>query len=443
MMSAEFAAVYLPQMGEGIFEAGVVKWLKKPGDKVVVGEPLVEVATDKVDTEVIADNAGYLLACLVQEGATAQVGGVIAVLGHRQDADASAYLATQAKTDASLSSPSRVGAHSKPPVEGNAVDRHRSVRDVYRGITSQYAGVLRATPAARALAATQSLDMGGVSPSRPDGVITRADVANSLAQSSSLVASVPTNTCKPNLEDTLFRVSTQITDAAQEYLEGVLCERVAMDRVRERTAAHMITSIRTSPRASTYFDVCLSRVADLRRKQKVKITYTAYLIHAAVAALEKFPQLNAAVDGKDILLRKSINIGCAVATNKGLMVPVLKGLQASLSVEEIAARLHELGERAHAGALCSQDLVGGTFTITNPGMYGCILSEPIIHQPQVAILSVGKIVESVCMAAFKQGRMETEPRCLLGLTFDHRALDGEAAAKFMQSVQFQLEVGQT
>lgn len=431
--------VDLPQMGEGVFEATVVKWLKQVGELVQVGDPLVEIATDKVDTEVSATEEGVLQLHAVSENQVIQVGSPLAVLGDGSEQEARALLASSVKQGvANKTQPAFVADEQVSAVSL----RSGAAREQLLGLQGQYAGQVRATPAARALAKSYGVDLAKVNGSNSSGVVSKQDVARLLTFPDSNVAESSLGSCRPNLSEDIFKVETSIDGQGAESLFGVAVERRPMDRVRLKTAEHMIRSVRTSPHVTTHFDVSLERVARHRKdSESQKSSYTAYIIHAAVKALEKFPLVNAAVDGEDILYRECLNIGCAVATDTGLMVPVLRNLHSGISVEQISDQLGELASKARQGQLSPVDLVGATFTITNPGMYGCVLSEPIINQPQVAILSVGKMREALSLDAAKLGRIELEARAFIGLTFDHRVIDGEGGAKFLQSIQNVLEFG--
>ena len=440
-MMTDLKTVDLPQMGEGIFEATVVKWLKQVGEPVEVGDPLVEIATDKVDTEVAATEKGVLRLCVARENQVIKVGSPLAVLGNGTKEQAQALLDSFVEQKKVVEKTERTS-----PVAGSNVSSHGgrpgAVREDILGLKGKYAGQVRATPAARMLAKSYGIELAKVGDLAGCGVVSKQDVIRLLSSSStdSMVDSLGERT--PSLAESIFKVETSVDEQGFESLSGVAVERRPMDRVRLKTAEHMIRSVRTSPHVTTHFDVCLERIARQREDLgRQKSSYTAYIIHAAVRALEEFPLVNAAVDGEDILYRETLNIGCAVATSSGLMVPVLRGLHSGVSVAQISERLGELAEKARKGQLSPADMVGATFTITNPGMYGCVMSEPIINQPQVAILSVGKIRETLSVQAARSGRIELEPRAFIGLTFDHRVIDGEGGAKFLESIQNVLEVG--
>jgi pyruvate/2-oxoglutarate dehydrogenase complex dihydrolipoamide acyltransferase (E2) component len=228
----------------------------------------------------------------------------------------------------------------------------------------------------------------------------------------------------------------------QEFLDGTPVHREKMSTMRRLTAAHMLRSVATSPHVTTTFEIDLIAVKRAREARKdafyaahgLALSYTPFFIYAAARALAAHPEVNTAVDGDEILWRQEINIGCAVATPKGLIVPVLKGL-ARANVEEIARSLGEVVSRAREGKLLPEEVRGGTFTLTNPGMFGSLHSQPIINQPQVAILSIGAIIDKPVVVA---GEIVVRPLCQVGLTFDHRIIDGEGGAKFLATLRDEL-----
>ena len=238
------------------------------------------------------------------------------------------------------------------------------------------------------------------------------------------------------------RVVTQKHNG-QEFLEGVKVKREPMTKVRRLTAEHMLRSVRVSPHVTTTFEIDLYRVrqakdslgAKFSKQYGSKLSYTAFFFYAAVQGLKKFPVVNASIDGDDILYKEDINLGCAVAVEEGLVVPVLKGIQDS-SLDAVGLKLNTIVAKARKRQLTPEDIKGGTFSITNPGMYGSLHSQPINHQPQVAILSVGSIVDRPLVW---NGDVVVHPSCQVGLTFDHRLIDGEIGAKFLAEVKRVLE----
>ena len=230
-------------------------------------------------------------------------------------------------------------------------------------------------------------------------------------------------------DDQLFTQKTLTKDGI-ETLEGVVVERQKMPKMRQLIAEHMIRSVRVSPHVTTTIEIDLSNIVDYRIKnqdkfvseQGFKLTYTPFFIEAAIDAIKKDPFLNCSVDGFDVLMKKDINIGCAVAIDDGLIVPVIKKSQ-DMGLIDLAKSLNDLASRARTKKLKPAEVTGGTFSITNPGMFGCLASAPIINQPQVAIMSVGAIVRRPVVLASDE--IAVRSMCTVGITFDHRVVDGE------------------
>lgn len=426
-----YTEVVLPSMGEGVHEATLVTWVKKPGDWVRKQEPLLEVSTDKVDTEILAEADGYLIATFLQPGEVAQVNQLLAQLSpdpttpaisprtlHKPIAAPMRAAASTHMSAATLSS--RSGAIAKAPPHTTP---------------STFAGFVRASPLARKWAREYGLELGRIPGSGLHGKIMQGDLER-YRQENQSIASLPA------VAPLLASLATEHREG-KEYVEGVEITRQKMSLIRRKTAEHMVHSVRTSPHVTTTFCLDLHAAAAYKKQHEAeclrthgaKLTYTAFFLYAATQALKAFPFANASVDGDDILLKSDINLGCAVAIDTGLIVPVIKRAN-DKSLFEIAGALHDLVTRARSKKLKPEDVQGGTFSITNPGLYGSVHSQPILNQPQVAIMSVGAIQE---MPAVVKGQIVIRPLCQVGLTFDHRILDGEGGAKFLAHVKHTLE----
>ncbi len=428
----------LPQMGEGIHEATLIKWFKKPGDPVTKDEPLVEIATDKVDTEIVAPSSGYLIAIFAKPGEQVRVQQVLAQIS--LSADAKVLVPSQ-----DLASAPQLARGVKKPVQPSYPAPSAGALN-FMGtrvdLPKTYAGRVRASPLVKKLARESGVNLQDLAGSGLHGRVTKEDFYRFLAEGAP--SARPTVGVRPSFdfEDSIFKVKTEQRDA-KEYLDGVEVRREPMSRIRRITAEHMLRSVRVSPHVSTTFEMDFSRVAELRKNLEEsffnrfasKLTYTAFFVEAAARTLQEYPMINASVDGEDILFKESINIGCAVATEYGLIVPVLKNLR-GLGLIEIASRFNELVKRAREKRLSPEDVQGGTFSITNPGIYGSLHSQPIINQPQVAILSTGAIVDRPVVL---DGKILIRPLVQVGLTFDHRVIDGEAGAKFLNTLRKNLE----
>lgn len=418
----------LPAMGEGVFEAKVSKWLKREGDLVAVEEPLLEVSTDKVNTEIVSPFSGKLMHILANTGETVAVGADVA------------QIATVDKEDEGLDKKTTDEHHvsaDNAPAQTN-IDMRSSVPKDKQPADDKR---VHASPLVRKLAAEHGIDLRDLPQTKR---LTKRDIDTYLAnkRQPSAQQTIPSSASPPSATSFATsqplasdRLATQHKDG-KEYLDGVLVRREKMQPMRQKIAEHMLQSVRTSPHVTTVFEVDMEKVlaakdsfaAVCQQKHGFKLTCTPYFLHIACACLKQFPILNASVDGDDILWKKNINIGCAVSLgDAGLIVPVLKNADA-LSLDGIAHKLNSLVGKARTKQLAAEDVCGGTFSITNPGVYGSLTSNPIINQPQVAILGIGKIIPR---AVVVNGMIAIRHQALISLTFDHRLVDGEAGAKFL------------
>jgi 2-oxoglutarate dehydrogenase E2 component (dihydrolipoamide succinyltransferase) len=426
--------VKLPQMGEGVHEATLIKWFKKPGDKIQKDEPLLEVATDKVDTEIVAPASGYLIAIFVKAGELISVQQDLAQIS-------SDPKATPVRVSAPVQKHSSTTTQARVESASSSVSYDFSTRTfASRSLDATYAGPVRSSPLVRKIARESGVPLGDITGTGHAGRIHKEDVYRHLSHLST--SSQKSNSIGFQWEDALFKQKTDLREG-KEYLDGVEVQRSKMTRIRRLTAEHMLRSVRISPHVTTTFEVDLGEVARAKREldesfqsqYASKLSYTAFFIHACVGALKEHPMVNASVDGDDILLKERINIACAVATEQGLIVPVLKDLN-ECSLFETAQKLNDIVKRAREKRLHPEEVQGGTFSITNPGIYGSLHSQPIINQPQVAILSTGAIIER---PAVMQGEILVRPLIQIGLTFDHRVVDGEGGAKFLSTIKRHLE----
>jgi pyruvate dehydrogenase E2 component (dihydrolipoamide acetyltransferase) len=431
--------VLLPSMGEGVAEATLVKWLKKAGETVQKDEPLLEVSTDKVDTEIPAPASGVLLQTNVSEGATLEVNQTIGWIGPKgasipehQAPKATPSLAGQTKTNASQ----RTTKPSQSPLR-SASALNNATHDL-----SDSSAIKRSSPLVRKMAKELGIELRRVVGTGLGGRITKHDVEAWLEAPGGF----PTE--KPSIEAPLLaRVTTNQTDGV-EFLEGVPIRREKMTKMRRLIAEHMVESVRVSPHVTTTFEIDLIKVVTIREKHKqnfanregFSLTFTPFLIAAAVQAIKKFPIVNVSVDGDDVLWKDQINIGCAVALGSegggGLIVPVIKQAQ-NKNLTAIARSLSDLASRARAKKLLPDEVVGGTFSVTNPGGWGSITSNPIINQPQVAMLGIGAIVKRPVVVEGDQ--IVIRPMMMASLTFDHRVIDGEGGAMWLAEYKKILE----
>ncbi len=422
---SETTPVNLPAMGEGIHEARVNCWLKQEGDAVQEGEPLLEVSTDKVDTEIAAPSTGVLQRILVAPEQVVAVGSLLAEIGTTAAHTAS----TVPRPDAVSATDTAHGADSSPTTAARPAARPR----------------LLTSPLVRRKAAERGIDLTQVRGSGLHGRITVRDLEthphaerleNKERARSRQLARGEEHSEQAASEHEAGDVAHPVYQQdGQEYQDGVAVRRTSLSRMRRLIAEHMSASVRISPHVTTVFEIDVERIAAARQRQAeeferqtgFKLTWTAFFIHIAALCLRKFPLLNVSLDGNDILWKDDINIGCAVALEGGLIVPVVKQA-GELDLLETAHRLQDLVARARAKRLAADDVRGGTFTLTNPGIYGSLTSNPIINQPQVAILGLGRIAPTVTVI---DGMLAVRQTMLVSLTFDHRVVDGEMGAKFL------------
>jgi pyruvate dehydrogenase E2 component (dihydrolipoamide acetyltransferase) len=392
----------MPQMGESIFEGTLTKWLKQPGDTVKRDEPIFEISTDKIDTEIPSPVAGVLQKILIQEGQTVEINTVVGILSDSQPADDSKPVAAPpAEVPSAQPSTPEPEKRQQPAVaeeEESAVPGHVS-------------------PLVRRLAKEHGINLAVLAGkgSGINGRITKSDVLSYLE-----------------------------TKGATTQPAGNT-ERVPMTAMRKSIAEHMMTSIRTSAHVATFFEVDCSSVLKSREQLKpeferagVSLTVTPFFALAAMRALKKFPIMNASVDGDAVLYKKAINLGIAVHIEGGLIVPVIKNA-GDQDLQTLARAINDLGERARSKKLTPDEVQGGTFTITNPGQFGAVIGIPIINQPQVAILCMGGIKKR---AVVVDDNVVARPMIMLSLSFDHRIIDGALADQFMADIQKQLETWQ-
>lgn len=434
-MSSDVTEVILPSMGEGIAEATLVKWLKKPGDSVSKDEPLLEVSTDKVDTEIPSPASGTLLKTTAIEGATVEVNATIGWIGPQ---GASIPESATKKAGASAGKPQPQQARS-----ANTQTTAPQQQTQTAGYFNDGSITLRSSPLVRKMARDLGIDLRRVPGSGLSGRITKSDI---LAWQQNPLAHMPAG--QPAAEAPLLaRVSTQNNNGI-ETLEGVPVRREKMTKMRRLIAEHMVESVRTSPHVTTAFEIDLQKVVEIREAHKksfaeregFNLTFTPFLIKAAVEAIKKYPVVNVSVDGDEVLWKDSINIGCAVALGAegggGLIVPVIKNCETK-SLRDVCKNLNDLATRARSKKLQADEVIGGTFSVTNPGGWGSIMSNPIINQPQVAMLGIGAIVKRPVV--IENDKIVVRPMMIASLTFDHRVIDGEGGAMWLAEYKRLLE----
>lgn len=414
---ANESEVLMPLMGEGVHEATLTNWLVKEGSKVEKDAPLLELSTDKVDTEIPSPASGYLVKVQVKVGTVVKVNQLLA------------YIADSATAQVETATPK--AADSAPSVDKSAAATSTASPQV----PYEPSELVRSSPLVRKIAKDQGIDLAQVQGSGLHGRITKNDILGFREPPETTgKAALPT----PSQAHPAPALSTTRLNG-EERLEGVAVRREPMTRMRQLIADHMVESVRVSPHVTTVFEIDLHRIWAIRESYKdsffknegFKLTLTHFFIHAAVQAIKLHPIVNTSVDGYDILWKKDINLGCAVAVDKGLIVPVIKNA-GDLNLLGIARNLNDLIVRARNKKLKADDIQGGTFTVTNPGGWGSITSNPIINQPQVAILGIGAAVKRPVVV---DDMIAIRPMMLMSLTFDHRAIDGEGGAKYLASLK--------
>ncbi|MBB5327297.1 2-oxo acid dehydrogenase subunit E2 [Tunturiibacter gelidoferens] len=408
--------VLMPQMGESITEGTITKWLKKVGDTVQRDEPIFEISTDKVDAEIPSPVAGTLSEIKVQEGATVTINTVVAVIGGAAGKTAAPAASTPAPT-ATATAPV-AAASSASAVAGDRV---------------------RSSPLVRKIAKDNNVDLSQVPGTGASGRITKTDIVSHLEQGPKPVAAASVTA------PASIPAAAAAKPAAPQPQPG---ELVPMTKMRSIIAQRMVESKRTSPHVHTVFKVDMTRIVRLREKEKskyeqrngVKLTYMPFITRAAIVALRKHPVVNGSIEGEAIRYNKNINIGIAVALDWGLIVPVLKQTEEK-NFLGIARGIVDVADRARNKKLAPDEISGGTFTLTNSGIFGEQFGTPIINQPQSAILGIGGLNKEAEVITDKDGNDSIAIRSIQRFTlgFDHRIVDGADAGKFMSDFKAYLE----
>lgn len=443
--------VIMPQMGESIAEGTISRWMKKVGDAVKRDEPIFEISTDKVDAEIPAPTAGTLAEILVQEGQTVAVQAIVA----RIETEAGAVAATPAPAPAPAAAAAPAPAPPPPAPAPAAAARPAPAPAAPARPSNGGAESLeerlrrRSTPLVRKIAAEHGLDISAIAGSGMAGRVTKNDVLNYLESPAAAAPAAPGAPAAPVAAPAAAAVAASAPPAIPGYpaadaWEGDRTE--PWSRIRKLTAEHMIMSRRTSAHVATFFEIDYSRVGMLRAKKKaeyadrgVNLTFLAFIAKAVADSLRKHPIINAAVGHESTIFRRDINLGIAVALDWGLIVPVIKHAD-ELSMLGLARSISDLADRARNKKLSPDEVQKGTFTITNPGVFGSQIGIPIINQPQVAILAVGSITKQpAVMTVDGVDTLAIRTKGLLSLSFDHRVVDGSDADKFMADVKKSIE----
>jgi 2-oxoglutarate dehydrogenase E2 component (dihydrolipoamide succinyltransferase) len=434
-------------MGESIAEGTLSKWLKKVGDQVKRDEPIFEISTDKVDAEIPAPTGGVLAEILVTEGQTVAVQTVVARLETDVAAGVSAAASAPAPAASASAAAPAAASSTAPaaPAPSAAVAVGNGGGNGGHGGGSSFEDRVRtkSSPLVRRMAAEHGVELSGLQGSGIAGRVTKKDLVGFLESG----AAAPAPASAPATRAPAAAVSAPVH--AGPLPEPWPGDRVEpMSKMRALISEHMVVSRHTSAHVSSIFEVDFTRIARIRHKHRAeferqtgeKLTFLPFIIKAVTDALKAFPILNASVRGNEIIYRKPINIGIAVALDWGLIVPVIKNAD-NLSLTGLTRSLNDLANRARTKKLDPREVQDGTFTITNPGVFGSIVGTPIINQPQVGILCLGTIEKrpKVITGADGEDTIAIRTCSFLSLSFDHRIVDGSDADKFMSSIKKSLE----
>ena len=438
--------ILLPKMGESVAEATITKFVVNAGEQTEADEPLVEIATDKVDSEVPAPEDGTLVEWLVQEGDVVAVGQAIAKFEIDGDADAAPASASAAATPAptpAAPAPAPVAAPAPAVVEALQAPLAAS------GPLDQLPARIGAngrfySPLVRSIAQSEGVtpaELDGIAGSGSEGRVTKKDILAYIASRDSAAATAPAAPVAPQASAPAASAAPTVSVSGQD-------EIVEMDRMRKLIADHMVRSKQTSPHVTSFVEADMTKIVEWRKRNKAafeqahgtKLTFTPLIAEAIVKAIRDFPGVNASVDGDRIIIKKQINLGMATALPSGnLIVPVIHNAD-QLSLVGLATRVNDLADRARTGKLKPDDTAGGTYTMSNVGTFGNVMGTPIINQPQVGILALGAIRKKPAVIETPEGDMiGIRHMMFLSHSYDHRVVDGMLGGSFVKRVATYLE----
>jgi 2-oxoglutarate dehydrogenase E2 component (dihydrolipoamide succinyltransferase) len=428
--------IRVPTLGESIVDATIATWLKHEGDPVKRGETLVELETDKVNVEVPAEQDGVLQKIARQEGDTVTVGDVLGLLGEKSAEK------SEASTNGASAAPAQVAATS--------AQQQTSERPTTGSLLAETATAAQRPPSplARRIAAEHNIDISQVQGTSPHGRITRDDVINYLAQSAT-AQEAPTQPLSIPAVPAAAPTPPPAPAKALPFVEttGKREERIRMSRRRQTIAQRLLEAQHTAAILTTFNEIDMSAVMDVRARRKesfkerhnVSLGFMSFFTKAVIGALKAFPMLNAEIQGNEVVIKHYYDIGIAVGVDEGLVVPVVREADRK-SFAEIEREIADLAKRARANQLSLTDLQGGTFTITNGGVYGSLLSTPILNGPQVGILGLHKIEQRPIAL---NGQVVIRPMMYVALSYDHRLIDGSDAVRFLVKVKELIEDPET
>jgi len=460
--------IVMPQMGESIFEGTITKWLKKPGEKVERDEPLFEISTDKVDAEIPSPSAGVLKEIKVNEGQTVPIQtvvGVIDAVSGAANTPAPASVPAPAKMEAPVPKAAVPTPAAKPTAPSTPAPRPAAAPAAGTpAAPSKDGGRIHSSPLVRRMAKEHGIDLATVPGTGAGGRISKQDIEAVIAggdaeqEAEVYAAPAPTPVASrpappppaaapiapgtPATHGSQYQPALQVGVAREKMYFGNY-EIQPMSTMRQKIAEHMVASKHVSPHVYSVDEVDMTKVAALRAKAKdefekryeTKLTFMPFFVKAAVAGLRAFPTMNASLDGTSVVLHKEINIGIAVALDWGLIVPVIKNADEK-NVLGIQRNLNDLAERARSKKLKPEEVQEGTFSITNPGVFGGLFGLPVISQPNVGILGLGAIEKRPVVI---NDSIAIRSMCYITLSYDHRVVDGAIAHQFMHKVKETLE----
>ena len=441
------ANVVMPQMGESIAEGTIVRWIKKVGDSVDRDEPLFEISTDKVDAEIPSPSAGVLTEIMVKEGETVPVNSVVAVIGAAGEKPAAVSDAADGGgAGASAMPAAAVGQkETSAPSKGTPVDDRSAVAEARPSDAAAPGGTAgplskeelrrqKSSPLVRRIAKEHDVDIQQIQGTGISGRVTKHDILGFIESGGSTSAAAAAQA--PGA------AARTVPTPGPVYKPGENVQIVPMSVMRKKIAEHMVMSAHTSPHVYSVYEVNFGKITQLRDKHKAayesagaKLTFTGFIAKAIVDALRQFPMVNASIDGENIVYKKDINLGIAVALDNGLIVPVIRKADEK-NLLGLSRGINDLAARARSKKLNPDEVQGGTFTITNPGIFGALYGLPLINQPQVAILGVGTIEKRAVVIG---DAIAIRPMCNLSMGYDHRLIDGADAGRFLSYVKERLE----
>ena len=405
--------IKVPELGESVVEATIIRWFKSEGDPVKIGEALVELETEKANFEVAAEKQGVLSKILKQDGEDVEVGDVLGSIEEGKAGEAA-----PAKEEAKAPEPA---PEPEPVKEAPKQETEEKV-----------------TPVARRVAEENNVDLSKVQGTGPSGRVTKEDVEAYIAKAA-----------QPAKEEPVKAPSTAVIQAPKEapailhISRDAREERVKMSRRRRTIARRMLEATQTTAMLATFNEIDMGAVMDLRKRRKdafkekygVNLGLNSFFVKASIGALKAFPQVNAEIEGDDMVLKNYYDIGVAIGATEGLVVPVLRNAD-SMSFADIEKKIKDYAQRAEDNALSLEEIMGGTFTITNGGVFGSLMSTPILNPPQVGILGLHKIEERPMAVS---GEVKIRPMMYVALSYDHRIVDGREAVQFLVKIKELIE----